>query len=328
MSAGIVTGVDKGFVGMVSSVWHGMPEYVCHPDRFITIAEACEVANYGIESKPLFMQNEDGQFVQVDGANTVVRSDLGTVLVPAVGDRFHAESNLPLVNFLSEHMLAQFEDLKIESVGTLHGGGTFFMNLKVRETQIKGDKSPLVSNLLYSNPLGRGAYKCCAHTTRVVCANTEAVATAQGFANGSLKKIKHTKTATERINDALVDISELYLGLDRHEAILNDLADTPVSVEEVDRFLDLVFPIPEKEGRGKTMAENNRDAYMGVFEGDQTATLDNPYTLYGLYQGYTDYIDHVHQSRNSDKASIAFDGIMGNRATKKQEVLNVLTNWN
>lgn len=323
MAHGIMS-IDKGFVNAVST-WHGLDQYVCIPDRPITMQEAISVADYGIEKIPLYRMTMDGAMAEVEGAHCIIRSDTQNVLVPTVGDRFHVESNTRLLNVVDEHLMAIYPDLQIESVGTLWGGATFFLNLKVGEYQIKTDKSPTIANLMYCNPLGKGAYTACAHNTRIVCANTERMAELQGMANGSLKKFRHTISADAKINEHLIDMAELKVGLKAHTDLLNGLADQEVSVEEVDAFLNKIMPVPEKEGRGKTVAENNRTAFLNIFEGVQKDTLSNPYTKYGFYQAFTDWVDHEKTSRNADDASIKFDGIMGVRSDQKEKVLAVLT---
>jgi phage/plasmid-like protein (TIGR03299 family) len=245
-------------------------------------------------------------------------------LVPAVGDRFTIVQNHHMVNYISEHLLALYPDLSIQSVGTLWNGATFFLNLSINEFQVKGDTSPTVTNLMYCNPLGKGSYVACAHSTRVVCANTARIAEAQGLANQSLKKFRHTASATGRINDHLIDIAELKLELKRHEILLNELAETEVNTAEVDAFLSKLFPEPKDEGRGKTIAKNSKAQVLNIFEGVQRETLSKPNSRYGLLQAFYDWCDHEKSSRNADEASILYDGVMGIRADKKQSVLDSL----
>lgn len=315
---------DKGYVGsdkvgVVASTWHGLPQYICL-DTFVPLDKALIVADYEIRKEQLFRAGN----IPVD-AFALVRGDTNATLVPSVGNRFTVVDNKFMVNFISEHLLGVYPDLKIESVGTLWNGATFFLNLKVQEFTVKGDKSPTITNLMYANPLGKGAYVSCAHNTRIVCQNTERIAEAQGIANQSLKKFRHTRTAADRINGHMLDLAELKLHLKKHEAILDHLASQEMDTTEVDAFLDKLFPEGDKDGKAKTIAENSRAAFMEIFDGAQKATFDNPFTKYAFYNAYTDMIDHASRSRNADVASIAYDGIMGIRADKKQRVLQLLT---
>ena len=310
---------DAGKVSGVKSTWHKLPQYECIPDRPVTVAEAVKIATYPIEKQQLFR----GDNVPVD-AWALVRTDKNVTLVPAVGERFTVVQNHHMVNYISEHLLAVYPDLTIQSVGTLWNGGTFFLNLAINEFTVKGDKSPTITNLMYSNPLGKGSYTACAHTTRIVCGNTARISEAQGLANQSLKKFRHTASATTKINDHLIDLAELKLELKRHEDKLNYLADEEMDVQAVEAFLTRLFPEPKEDGRAKTIAINSKNGIREIFEGVQRQTLSKPFTKYGMFQAYTDWCDHEKTSRNADLAAIMYDGIMGIRADKKDSVLDML----
>jgi phage/plasmid-like protein (TIGR03299 family) len=318
-----IQNADKGYVSGVKSTWHKLAQYVCIPDRPITIAEALEVANYPIEKRQLTRMGNDGEQIPVD-AWSIVRSDKDITLVPAVGERFHVENNAFMMNTINEGLLAIYPELSIQSIGTLWNGATFFANIAINEFTVKGDKSPTITNLMYCNPLGKGSITACAHSTRVVCANTARIAETQGVANQSLKKFRHTINSTGKVEKHLIDLGELKLGLKRHEELLNSLSDAEMSVAQVDSFLDKLFEVPKEDGRAKTIALNSRKEILDIYEGIQRQTLAKPFTKYGMYQAFTDWSDHVQTSRNADAASVMYDGIMGVRADKKQKVLELL----
>jgi phage/plasmid-like protein (TIGR03299 family) len=310
--------IDKGYVN-ADSTWHKLPQYVCIPDRAITIMEAMEVASYPLEKFQLHYVNGD-QYIPVDGY-AIIRTDTMTPVVDHVGARFSVQDNSYMVGYINENLLAAYPDLKIESVGTLWGGATFFLNLRVYERQVKGDSSGTITNLMYANPLGRGSYVACAHNTRIVCNNTSQVAQAQGLANESLKKFRHTSSAAQRINDHLIDMAKLKLELEQHYDRLDFMATQTVNGDDIRAFLDEVMPLPTEKGRAQSMAQNNRDEFLRVLYGAQSETLDNPRSKYALFQAYTDWLDHESTSRNADEAAIMWDGIIGNRNEKKQKAL-------
>jgi len=310
--------LDRGIV-VGNSTWHGLPQYTVIGERWVEMNEAMDIANYPIEKLPLFRAN--GSEAQ---AWEITRTDHDMPLVPHVGARFDATSNTFMLNVLNENLLAEFPDLKIESVGTLFNGATFFLNLRIDEFRVKGDRSKTITNLMYANPLGRGSYTACAHNTRIVCNNTEQVAQAQGAMNKSLKKFRHTASATTRINEHLVDIAEVKLDLKRHIMVLDHLSCVDADRAMVNAFLDQMFPMPKEEGRAQSIAKNNREKYMTTWNG-QRDTLDNPTSKYSLYQAYTDTLDHKLTSRGADAAAVQWDGITGSRASKKQAALDYLT---
>lgn len=334
MAHGIVSNVDRGIVYGVSHVWHGLKEYTCRPDQKITIDEVRDIANYELEKTQLWrtIPGEDGipNYEKVDGAHCIVRKDTGNAIVPTVGRQFTALNNVVLVDAIKRGVLDYYPELEISSVGTLFGGATFFLDLQIEKFQITGDKSPTVTRLMYANPLGRGSYKVCLHDERIVCANTQAYAEQQGRLNETLAKFPHTASAVHKINNKLLDLSEVATGIKAHRAKMDYLAGEPLSTKEVDQLLEQLFPSVgldvEKDKRRITIAKNSKEGVLQIFEGrEHRETLANPFTKYGFYQAFTDWIDHQATARNMDDASIWYDGITGGRAKKKETVLDMLT---
>jgi phage/plasmid-like protein (TIGR03299 family) len=284
--------------------------------------EAHEVMDYPMEKQKLFRKNAKGEDLDV-GVFSIVRTDLDVTLVPSVGSRFVAQSNSHMLNVIDEFILASYQDLEIESVGTLWGGATAFVNLKLGEFVVRGDTSLNVTNLMYANPLGKGSYLACAHTTRIVCNNTLRAAAAQGAANQTLKKFRHTKTATEKIRDHIIDLAEVKMELTSFVAQLDNLADQKVNSVYLDRFLNEFFPVAE-EGRAQTMAENAREKLTTVFESKQEMRGASD-TKYAILNAFTDYTDHLAISRkNTDDGAIMWDGLNGVRAADKDKVFDWL----
>jgi len=315
---------DRGIV-QGESTWHGLPQYQVIADRSITFDEAMDVARYPLVKCPVFREKEPQQFEVIDDQFCITRFDKNVVLVPAVGSKFELMDNSYMLNKINEGLLYEYPDLKIESAGTLFNGATFFLNLRVGEFRVKGDASPTVTNLMFSNPLGRGSYVACAHNTRIVCNNTERAAEAQGVLNASLKKFRHTRSAATKIQEHLLEMAELQLELKKRYEALNWLARQPITDADLDAFLDGIMPLPEVDGRTKTIAQNSRKGILDIVHGRQhQETLDEPMTKYGLYMAFTDWVDHGKTSRNSDEASITYDGLLGGRADQKEKVYQSL----
>jgi len=323
MSAGIQE-LDKGYVE--GTTWHGIPSYITL-DRPVTIEEARSVMCYPLEKQQLF--RDDGQDGEAVDAWAIVRTDHDAVMVPAVGKRFEVVDNSFLLNFVHEHLLAVYPELVIESCGTLFNGATAFVNIKIAEFQIKGDKSPTVSRLMYYNPLGRGSYQACAHDVRIVCNNTLRAAAAQGKANKSLAKFRHTASAGEKINEHLMDLAEFKLDLKKHIKQLDFLAKQQMSQEQVFEYLNKLYPLPKedngkvKEGRSATRKMNQQNAVMQQFEMDQSLAAGVKHSAYGLLQATTHVLDHG-KIKGGDEMAARWDGIVGQRAAVKDMAVKFL----
>jgi phage/plasmid-like protein (TIGR03299 family) len=315
---------DKGAV--FGTTWHKLEQYK-QLDHFVPIEMVREIADYPLELRNSFvpMTMNSGEVRNVPtGERSIVRPDIGEVITGGVGEDFCLENNLFLVDHIEENFLSLFPDLAIESVGTLRNGATFFLNLKVKEFQVTGDKSPTVSNLMFVNPLARGAYRCGAHHVRIVCANTLKAADAEAKANGSLFKIRHMKGAVQQIHNALEQMAQFRLGLEKNIEKLERLARLQVSCEQVQDFLAKMYPMPTDATvtpRKKTNVWEARGNVLGIFEGDQDLAGG---TAYALLNAYTYAVDHRDIRDQSDDAYRTWGSLYGVEADKKVVAMNTL----
>lgn len=329
MSHGIMEH-DKGFIS--GTTWHGMLQYIQLPKGVgVTIDQAEEVFNYPLEKVPLFRKDKDGNWIK-EPSFSIIRPDKDVTLHSGVGERFTVESNMNMLRRIDEFILAEYKDLYIESVGTLGNGKVAFLNLRVNEHVVKGDKSPTETNLMYCNPLGR-SYLAYAHSIRVVCSNTLTISEVQGAVNQTLRKFSHTRNAGTKIQDHLIDLSKVFMELQKHQENLNRMAEIPLDGSTVNGFLDAFFSLQDakgktKEGRGFTVARNAREKVSTILEKQkETMTAETAFSRYGLLQAFTDYIDHYGVQREStDNAAVTWDGITGKRAGDKSKAFEYLLN--
>lgn len=318
---------DKGVVN--GTTWHGLPQYVTQATP-VTIDQALEVLDFPIVKDRNYRLADEAEGLVAHELDSyhLFRPDINEILVHSVGEQFEASSNAAMVNFVNENLMAQYPSLEFESVGTLFNGATAFVNIKVAEHHVKGDDSPTVDRLMYYNPLGKGSHQCCAHSIRIVCNNTLQIAAAQGRANETLRKFRHTASAATRINAHLVDLSAFYLELESYHDSLNMMAETGMNMKQVDQFLEKMFPTnDESSDRAVTIAENKREAVKKVFDAGQEGLIgDTRTSSYAMLNAVTNVLDHQKPQKGQDDMSVRWDGIVGNRAKTKDRAFVLLNN--
>lgn len=324
MAAGIQE-FDRGVLRGTS--WHMSPKYI-HQDTPVTREQVNTVFGFNIVKKPLHFINAAGVSVKVDGANALIREDTGHILVPSVGDRFVAESNLKLADIVYGGVLAAFPDLSVEGCITLWNNQTAVLQLKGQEFQVRGDNSPSFTRMLYCNPLGAGAYSAMVHNERVVCNNTLRAAMAEGAANRTLKRFSHTASAFTKINTYMEEIAETQLLMQRHIEELNTLSAANVTNEEVQDFMKFMYPI--KDVMSDCQVERAKAAktnLLNVFESDQGLVAENSKSRYALLNALTYQIDHDVSNvgkRGRDQAANQWSQWAGTGMDKKIEAFNYL----
>lgn len=289
MSAGIME-FDRGFL-FGKQAWHKDPRYVIC-DNPLTIDQVREVFNWEMEKRRLYFINNSGAYEETDHYS-VVRKDTGHVIAESVGSKFEAESNLKLVDIISEGVLKVYPDLILEGAISLFNNKVAVIQLKAKEFQVKGDKSPSFTRMLYCNSVSLGSYKAMIHNERVVCANTLRIAECEGKANRSLKKFSHLKGAFNKINIYMEELAEQWLMIDKHIAILDELAKINVSSIDVNEFLKAI--LPQRSDMSDVALKHNlekREAILNQFNKDQDLSSETAFSRYGLLQALTYVIDH------------------------------------
>lgn len=321
MSAGILE-LDRLIVGLVErygKAWHNHPNCQ-HVDGVVIYEDAQDVFGYEVAKMPLFLENGKA----VTGANALVRTDTGAVLWPSVGERYTEIQNAEILTWIKSAILDKY-NISIESVGTLWNGQKAFINLILNEHIVPGDVSKTITRMMYSNAFGGDSVQACVHGTRIVCQNTLRAASADGAANDTLRKFRHTKNAKDRVESHLVDLSDVVASVKEHHCQLDHLASISMNADDVAAILDVIVPIPEKEGKGKARAQNKRDAILDLFENKDDLQGQIARTRYAFLNAVTDWADHVAPVRGGDDQGGRFwDGIHGLKDDFKQKTLSAL----
>jgi phage/plasmid-like protein (TIGR03299 family) len=312
-----------GYTESQGRAWHNH-ENAIHYDGPIPLEFAQEIMNYTVDKTPIFLPN--GQKVQ---GQYLLVCDKGVVLSPStVTDRYEVIQNNQFVKMVNASILSQFE-VEIETCGTLFNRARAFINTVVMEHTVKGDCSPTRTRLLFTNGFDNTSYTACVNQIRVVCNNTLRAASAQGKANATLRKFKHTASALQKIEDYAVDLAGVVGAIEIHNENLDHLAEQEMTVTEVEHTLHSLFGITtekiDKGGKGATMAMNKNNAVLNLFENKDDLQGGIARTRYALLNAVTDWADHDSPVRGgSDAGSRMWDGVYGTTDTLKQNALTLL----
>lgn len=352
MSAGIVKNIDQGIVGyveMFGKTWHQFPEYEMM-DGQVPMEKALSTLDYKVAKVPLafslpdnmknlFPADTNGKLamtpVDPDRPDTkptpmyaLVRQDTGTnVFNVSVGEDFTIYQNSDFLTEIEKGLLSKYPELKIESAGSLFGGRLAFVNIILDVANIKKDCSSTVTRLMYCNAFGGRAIQACVHQTRVVCMNTLKISAAQGAANNTLKKFRHSKGVVRSVNKHLTEMAELKLVTEQHNAIMDKLAETQMSIKDVENFLSVLVPVKSDfTQRGESRAENKRDTILEIFETAKDLQGDIAGTRYAMFQSVTNYSQYQNVNKSTDKAGAWYDVVSGGIRHKfNQSALDILS---
>ena len=311
---------DKGYV-YGESTWHGIESYKVI-DKPVTDEQVYEVLDFPIEKRELVRVVDS--MMESTGVFEAYRSDTGDVLIPSCTESYNIINNALLFDTVKR----VFEDAagaEVESVGTLFNGQTSFVNILLGKYRVRGDDSESANRLMYYNPLGKGSYRTCAHQTRIVCNNTLNAAEAQGKANDTLIKVRHTKNAETKLEAAINTIIDINKGFEIMKDHLTDLTGVQFNFDrDITQFVEKRWFYSEPSEKSVKRVVDSFEKVIEETRGEYSRDIQG--SKYQLLQAYTNVIGN--SGSKADEGYREWDNIVGIRAGRKQKVFNHLLGVN
>lgn len=265
----------------------------------------------------------------IPGHYHLIRED-NNAFIPSVGvgEKFQPVQHYEIFDSIMKNIMPSVPEMSLETVGTLHGGGTGIVMAKIGDPyHIAGDDSPNNMRLMFSNPCnGYGSLIIGFTNVRLWCQNQIPVAIRQAKADGF--QIRHTRNANLYVGDA---IKVIYASIEKAREIRRKsegLAKVRINAEFIQRVMNELIPFnPEaEEGTvGHTKTENRRNEVIAQFESGETAQTIQGDTAWKLFNAFTYPIYNPSKTKKTvDAAEVAYTGAIGARAQKVSKIFNTI----
>lgn len=276
--------------------WHRLGVVLPHAP---TAREAMHAANldWRVNRVPACHVGADGVVREVEGKFALVR-DVDHFGLGVVGSVYKVVQNAQAFDFVDA--LVGSGDVRYETAGALNNGRKIWLMARMTEADIilPGDDK-VIPYLLFTNTHdGTEAVDVRLCTTRVVCANTLAMALREGKSH---YRIRHCGDI-----DAALNTARDVLGMARNRvAQIGDLfamlAETPMSDDVFSAVLDATLGL--EEGKKTTTRAGNIKAEI-VNLRDNGAGADLPSakgTAWGALNAVTEYTTHYRSTKGTGK---------------------------
>lgn len=274
--------------------WHGLGTKL---DNVATAREALEAANltWKVVTEPVVTKSG----ITLDTHRITVREDTGAPL-GVVGSRYQVIQATDAFAFFDAVTLDP-NGPKYVTAGSLMGGKMIWILAKTKNVieVVQGD--PIEEYLLFTNSHDGSEPMGMKYTPiRVVCWNTLSAALLNWKAQaqaGRAVRFRHTRNVMNRVKEArdilgIVDSNRLLL----QEAI-DMMVHRQVTQEEVDAVIEALLPTPPPDKR-QTATLNSRNEIRRLFvEGKGNENREIRGTAWALYNGITEWSDHIRTSR-------------------------------
>ena len=309
------------FVSAVKPAWHNKGTIL---DHVFTAEEAIQHANmnYLVAKAPLYAKfsddkNDPERGKLVDDFFATYRTDTKDVF-GVVGSRYEIVQNNNAFSFF-DNIVGEKKAI-YETAGVLGLGETIFLTAKLpNNIVLPGDD--VIENYLMFTMSHDGSKPVTAlfTPTRVVCANTLAIAMSNGY---NRVVIKHTKSAIDRIKEAGKLMGLVNKTSEINKEVLEAMAKVQVNDDRLAEYIQLVFLTPEERkklaetGNHKTAEISTRtigvmdQVYDFALSGVGQDTRSTKGTLFGAYSSVTGWLFNKKEYKSDDTRlkSLIFEG--------------------
>jgi phage/plasmid-like protein (TIGR03299 family) len=313
-------------VGNKQAAWHELGQRT--PDAQ-TWQQAMVLAglDWTVEKSQL-MGAIDGRPKALVPAWGIFRSSDGAYL-GTVGDQYTTIQNAYAFDFVDSLLEAE-NGAHYESAGALGNGERIWCLARVPHTiTVAGEDKSEVYLLFTTSHDGSMAATAKLSTIRVVCQNTLNQALS---ANGSMVRVKHTRDAERRLDQAKRLMSGVAQDVKTLEEKLNLLATRKMTKDSLVSIMDRLFPPPKDEKSNTTRRENVLSDVLRLYElNDNNAVSSIRGTAYNLLNAVTEYTDHERNARITENRkgytlaqARAENAFVGTGDKLKQDALDVI----
>lgn len=278
--------------------WHALGTVLPH-GTVLTSAEAMRIAKLGWSVDRVKLCAVESQR-EVDRYVGLQRSDTGEIL-SVVSNRYAVLQNVDAFEFFDDAVARGV--LRYETAGSLRGGRRVWILAALAIGPVEVAPGDTVKPyVLLANSHGDGlSVQAGLTATRVVCANTLAVALGSGLDC----RERHLGDVTKRSADAFASITGLAEAMERQGDAWRTMASAPADTHDVARMLAAVLQRPMRQIVGDKDHKQAQllDPVADAFErprGGKMASVDG--TWWGVYNALTEVLTHgARSSQTAEK---------------------------
>lgn len=259
---------------------------------------------------PTSLDNNPDRYIPTEGRQAIRRTDNMEVLgIFTDGYQIHNFRQWLLDNVAN----LLDDDLSIGSSGLLAGGARAWVSVEMPDNVSTPEGVEFRPNLLattsYDGHIAT-TYKRC--ITLVVCDNTLDAARGE---QGQTIKLRHSKNSLSRIGDVRDALNIINTDAEDFAAEVKRLCETTVTDKQWSEFLSAHIPLPEKPGRGLTIAQNKREAWAELWNKDDRVT---PWkgTAFGVLQAGNTWDTHLRVVRGRPRPEANMTRTLNGQAGK------------
>lgn len=288
-----INGKDAMFVvGKREDAWHLLGQRC---EKAATWEQAVELSglNWQVVKQQNYARNPMDKKVVATDSYTIFR-DLDGAQLGTVGKDFTIKQNADCFRFV-DTLLEANGGAHYDSAGALGNGAKIWCSVRVPRADINVlGKDESQSYLVFATAHdGSLAHTVKLSTVRTVCQNTLHAALSDA---GAMFRVKHTRTADARLDNAKHLMTGVVQNAKTLEAKLNQLATRKMTRATMVSVLNQLFPVEGEKSSGRR--DNILTQVLELYSSnDNNAVPQIKGTAYNLLNAVTEYVDHFRTAR-------------------------------
>jgi len=308
--------------------WHGMGRVLDEP---VTAEEALKEAqlDFKVEGIPMYVpmsllnkeklpNGHNAMIVPNHFAN--IRMDTQEIL-GVVGNRYKVLQNADAFKFFDS--VVGRDEAVYETAGVLGKGEKVWISAKLpAHIGIMGSDDEIeFYTTLFNSHDGSSSIFAMLHTIAIVCENTLNASISQAQSQGKVVRIRHTISAEANLAEASKILGLHNKLTEELSEVFNVFAKTKSTGIVEKALLDTLFPLPLEETDRTPRNVKQREALVrSINEGVGQDLEVRKGTIWGLYNGLTNYLDHQKSYGDGKKLESVW---LGNSSRLRQQGFNL-----
>ena len=246
--------------------------------------------NWKVEKRPLYVLDESGNKIQVENCFGITKTyidksgNLKDKVLGLAKKDYRVSQNTDLISIVKPLLNAN-KNLKIASAGEFNDGKLVYIQIKLENLDILGDKIETYLTILSSNDCTKKIQVCLLHD-RIHCHNVFL----RPLGENAIK-ISHTKNIDKRIYDVqktldIIQKSQNDLIILYKKMIKIKVTDVTIS-KITDHFLNI-----KKGNELSTRKKNLKEAFNECVIKEYTSHKNCDHTLYGIWNAIVCFSNH------------------------------------
>ena len=303
-----------------------------NPTNNVNEAKVQSGIDWNAHITPVQYITPDGETRTVPTKN-VIYKNTNFAPIGVVGNQYQIYQNEQMWDFIDTFIKSGCKECKIEAAKELKNGSSVIVMVQGKGKEFIQNDSMFEYFVFRNSFDGSTPLQVFFTNIRIICKNTLIAAIKKARQDKTMHIIRHTKCMEDRVAEVADIITHNREVQDEFNEAMKFLISKQVNTDTVQKIVgSVMFPETSDSKRGKSIREKKIDKVLELVDAGMGTEIPGVRgTAYGVYQAYTEWVDHhktVKKPKNRELEEVKFESSMfSTGANSKVKILDELLNY-